>query len=250
MTIRNRFTPALLATALAALPLVCTAEVSAQIAVADPLAIGKMGEQIAQGIQQIQTTQQQLDRLRAAARQLDPRSYQNIRGLLSGDDVNLLALTRDVSTIGYTLQKVNTQFARIFPTEDSVHNMRATEHEATAVKMREEVYNAGLVSARAQTTLERIETNNVEAQAILDRSGATDSQVAQLQSALQMLALIHQNLVNITMAVNAAGRLSSDIAAQAVVERRIQREKRRRLFEDYRRREEIPEIDSRAFRER
>jgi hypothetical protein len=65
-----------------------------------------------------------------------------------------------------------------------------------------------------------------------------------------MLALIHQNLVNITMAVNAAGRLSSDIAAQAVVERRIQREKRRRMFEDYRRREDIPEIDSRAFRER
>jgi P-type conjugative transfer protein TrbJ len=250
MRLHHRVTLTWLASVLAALPFVCTPEASAQFVVEDPFAIGKLAQQIAQGIQQIKTTQQQLDQLRAAARQLDPRSYQNIQALLSGDDVNYLALTRDVSTIGYTLDRVNTQFAKIFPTENSVHDMHATEHEATAVKMREEVYNAGLVSARAQSTLENIETNNAEARAILDRSAATDSQVAQLQSALQMLALIHQNLVNITMAVNAAGRVSSDIAAQAVVERRIQQEKRRRMFEDYRRREDIPEIDSRALRER
>jgi hypothetical protein len=128
--------------------------------------------------------------------------------------------------------------------------MKPADHESTAVQMRDEVYNAGLVSARAQTTLGDIEQNNVEAQAVLSRSAGTDSQVAQLQSALQMLALIHQNLVSITMAVNAAGRVSSDIAAQAVVERRIEAERRQRLFQDYSRHEDIPEIDPRVFEER
>ena len=246
----NRLRSGLMATIFISAGLVCSPEASAQFIVEDPLAIGKIGEQITEGIQQITTTQQQLERLRAAARQLDPRSFRNIQGLLSGDEVSFRSLMQDVSAIGYTLENVNRQFSRIFPAEESVRNMRPREHETTSVKMREEIYNAGLVSARAQTTLESIEQNNIEARSILERSGGTDSEVAQLQSALQMLALIHQNLVNITMAVNAAGRLSSDIAAQAVVERRIKREKRRRMLEGYDRREGIPEVDSRVFQER
>ena len=232
---------------LLALPLVWARSAMA-VPVIDVAGIAQTIAQIAETIRQIEVMRDQVRSLQNAARQLDPRSYQGIEALLRDGDLSFEALTRDISSIGYTLERVNREFRRLFPNEHAVRNMRASEHEATNRRMNAEVYDAALVATRAQTTLSAIESNNKEAQEILRRSEGNGSQVAQLQSALQMLALMHHNLVAITQTVNTAGRVSSDLAAAAVTERRMQREKRRRLLRGHNRNGRSPGIDWRFLR--
>lgn len=215
------------------------------IPVIDAAGIAQIAVQAAEVWAQVQTLNQQVEALRAAALQLDPRSYRSVQDLLSGNDVNYLSLLRDVRSMGYTFERVNTRFRQLFPDDQAVKNMTPRQAEATSREMNEELYSSALVAARAQTTLRTIEDNNAEARNILSRSEGNGSQVAQLQSALQMLGLIHQNLVTITQLVSSSGRVASNQAVRAVTERRIASERASRMMRDDDRPAAIPDIDSR-----
>jgi len=89
----------------------------------------------------------------------------------------------------------------------------------------------------------------LEACNILSRCEGTCSQVAQLQSAPQTLALIHQNLVSITQTIATAGRVPSNIAAHDVTERRIDHGRQLRLMRDYNQGSSSPPIASRLLQE-
>ena len=223
--------------ALAILPLspfsVLRTNSASAVPVFDSAGVAQLVAQIVTTIQQIEQTARQVEYLRNAARRLDPRSYRTIGALLEGDAITFDAITRDVRTIGYTLQNVDRQFRRIFPDETAVRNMRPAEHANATREMNRELHGAALVSHRAQSSVSNLEASHAEAKAILKRSGAEDSQVAQLQSAIQMLALVHENVTNITQTVAAAGRVSSDIAAAGVTDNRIAHERQRRYIKDF-----------------
>lgn len=223
--------------ALSALPLSAWALLRPRPALAIPVidaaGVAQVIAQITSTIAQIEQTRRQVEYLRNAAKRLDPRSYRTIGALLEGDAITLDAITRDIDTIGYTVESVNRRFKRIFPDEGSVEKMRLSEHADTSRQMNRELHGAALASHRAQTNISNLEESHAQAKAILDRSAANDSQVAQLQSANQMLALVHANLVNITQTVATAGRVTSDIAATRVTENRIAAERRRRRLDGF-----------------
>jgi hypothetical protein len=89
----------------------------------------------------------------------------------------------------------------------------------------------------------------MEARNVLSRSEGNGSQVAQLQSALQMLGLIHQNLVSITQTISAAGRVTSNVAVTRVTHRRMAGERRSRRRRDWAKPTAVPEIDRRFLRD-
>jgi conjugal transfer/entry exclusion protein len=235
--------------AAATLSLTVLSSPAGAIPVIDAAGIAQVAIQATEVWAQLQATEAQVRALRQAALQLDPRSYQSVQNLLSGNDVNFLSLTRDLRTMGYSFERVNARFRQLFPDDDAVKNMTPRQAEATSREMNAEIYSSALVAARTQTTLRTIEDNNVEARNILSRSEGNESQVAQLQSALQMLGLIHQNLVSITQMVSASGRVSSNQAVRGVTERRIERERAARMMRDYSRDEPVPALDSRFLRE-
>jgi P-type conjugative transfer protein TrbJ len=212
--------------------------------VVDTAGILQVATQAAQVWTQLQSTQQQVAALRAAARQLDPRSFQSVQNLLAGNDVNYQALLRDVQSMGYTLERVNTRFRQLFPDDQAVRGMSHQQFESTARDMNQELHASALVAARSQTTLRSIEQNNSEARNILSRSEGTDSQVAQLQSAIQMLGLIHQNLVGINQTIAASTRVTSNAAVRGVTERRMERERAARMLGAPPPSERIPEVSN------
>lgn len=217
--------------------------------VIDALGIKQITDQIKSTTKQIQETQRQVAYLQNAARKLDPRSYRSIGALLEGDNLTLDDITRDVTNIGYTLNRVDRTFKKMFPEDKDVRKMKASEHAETSRQMNSELYASALVAHRAQTSLSKIEDNNARAKEILQRSEAEDSQVAQLQSATQMLALVHDNLVAITRTVSSASRVSTDIAAAGVTENRLARERRRRSVEGFAKPVETHGIDDAFLRE-
>jgi P-type conjugative transfer protein TrbJ len=242
---RQLFRGTALTIAAAALGVTLQTRSRADVPVLDGAGVAQVVAQWLQVKAQLEATQNQVNSLREAARQLDPRSYQSVQDLLAGNDVNFAALTRDLQSLGYTVERVNARFRQLFPDEAAVRNLTPRQADAVSQDMNQEVYSSALVAARAQSTLRTIEDNNAEARNILSRSEASSSQVAQLQSALQMLALIHQNLVSITQTVSASGRVASNQAVRRVTERRIQRERAVRMQRDYARSEPVPEVDSR-----
>ncbi len=213
----------------------------ANVPVVDAGGIAQIVVQAGEVYLQLQSMQQQVQALRNAALQLDPRSYQSVQNLLAGNEVNYLSLIRDVQSMGYSLERVNTRFRQLYPDDRAVKNMRPDQLEATSRDMNEEIHASALVAARSQTTLRTIEANNTEARNILSRSAGNGSQVAQLQSAVQMLGLIHQNLVGINQMLSASSRVTSNVAVRGVTERRMERERAHRMLGNARH-ERIPAV--------
>jgi P-type conjugative transfer protein TrbJ len=221
-------------------------DASAEIPVIDAAGIAQVAIHAAEALAQLQSMQQQVQALRNAALQLDPRSYQSVRNLLSGNDVNYVSLLRDVQSMGYSLERVNARFRQLYPTDDAVKNMSPDQLRATSREMNQEVRSSALVAARSQSTLRTIEANNTEARNILDRSAGNGSQVAQLQSAVQMLGLIHQNLVDINQMMSASSRVTSNVAVRAATERSMERERAARMLRDGTTSERIPEVSDKV----
>jgi conjugal transfer/entry exclusion protein len=140
-----------------------------------------------------------------------------------------------------TLDQVNARFRQLYPDDAAVKNMRPDQLETTSRDMNKEIHASALVAARAQT-LRDIEQNNTEARNILSRSQGNGSQVAQLQSAIQMLGLIHQTLVSINQAMSTSGRVTSNVAVRAATERRMERERADQLLRGYSSPASIPEV--------
>ena len=217
------------------------------IPVIDVGSIAQLAVQAGEVWAQLQAVQQQVATLRAAAQQLDPRSYQSVRNLLAGNDVNYASLIHDVQSMGYSLERVNSRFRQLFPDDEAVKKMTPAQAEAVSRDMNREIHSSALVAARSQTTLRAIEANNTEARNILSRSESNGSQVAQLQSAIQMLGLIHQNIVAINQMISAAGRVTSNVVARGATERRIARERDTRMRSDYVEAAPVPAVDSRLL---
>ena len=234
--------------AVAALSVLALPKTATAIPVIDAGGIAQIVIQAGEVWAQLQATQAQVDALRRSALQLDPRSYRSVQDLLAANEVNFLALTRDLQTMGYSFERINDRFRRLFPDDQAVKNMTPRQAQAASREMNKEIYSSALVAARTQTTLRTIEDNNSEARNILSRSEGNGSQVAQLQSALQMLGLIHQNLVSITQMISASGRVTSNVAVRGVTERRIERERATRMLRGHDRSEPIPEVDRRFLR--
>ena len=210
--------------------------------VVDGAGIAQIAAQAVEVWTQLQSMEAQVRSLRAAALQLDPRSYQSVRNLLAVNDVNYESLIRDVRSMGYSFERVNTRFRQLFPDDQAVKNMRPDQLAATSREMNQEIHASALVAARSQTTLRSIEQNNSEAQNILNRSAGNGSQVAQLQSAIQMLGLIHQTLVGINQTMSASGRVTSNVAVRAATERRMERERSDRMLRGFSKPERIPDV--------
>jgi P-type conjugative transfer protein TrbJ len=223
------------------LPALLESPASAGLPVIDVAGIAQVATQAVEVGLQLQSMQQQVQALRNAALQLDPRSYQSVQNLLAGNDVNYQSLIRDVQSMGYSLERVNTRFRQLYPDEQAVKNMRPDQLEATSRDMNQEIHASALVAARSQTTLRTIEQNNTEARNILSRSAGNGSQVAQLQSAIQMLGLIHQNLVGINQTLSASSRVTSNVAVRGATERLMERERATRMLGSSRP-ERIPEV--------
>jgi len=241
-----RFASAALLTVLALAPLLEPTASATGLPVLDVAGIAQVAEEAGYVSSQLLSMQQQVQALRSAALQLDPRSYKSVQNLLSGNDVNYQSLIRDVQSMGYGLERVNTQFRKLYPDDAAVKKMRPAQLEATSRGMNQEIHASALVAARSQTTLRTIEQNDTEARNILSRSQGNGSQVAQLQSAIQMLGLIHQTLVGINQTMSTAGRVTSNVAVRAATERRMERERADRMLRGYSKPEHIPEVSDKV----
>lgn len=219
--------------------------VPAAIPVVDVSGIAQVVAQITQTGFQLESMRRQVDSLRQSARLLQPRSYGDLLTTLRRNQSNYMRFANQLTALGYTIERVEGQFARLFPSEERVRNQSTSEFLTVNRNLNRELSQSSLVAMQAQSTLGDIQNTNLAAQRIIQQSEGNNSQVAQIQLAMQMLTVMDRNLQSIIQTVSTAGRVASNRAAAEVTGRRIVRERRRRDVESYARRVPRTTIDPR-----
>jgi hypothetical protein len=222
------------------------ADTNAQIAVFDLGMFLNLKSELDHMIQIGKNLEGQLDALKQAA-----------QGLGRGNLLDNIVLTERVirsntQQIGYSISTVSRQFERVFPNEAAIKDTSAADRAVVGRGWQNELDQAALAAERSQTTLSRIDSNTRTAQSLLDRSQSSSdpgqgSQLAALQAVVQMLAVINSDVATLATSIAATERVNTLATTGEVSDEAGAAERRRQLFENYNRRDPIPEVDSRAL---
>jgi len=214
----------------------------AQWAVIDPTAIA---EAIANGIEiaevvtntltQIERLKDQISNQIQTLKSLDPRTFNELKDLITNGKLTYDSLQKDLQSIGYNIGAVNNNFRQLFPKDQAQwKNIRYSDFDAYRDNWSAEIHAASFAAARAQTSVEKLDKNNDKILSILDASnGDTTGEVRQLQLANQQLALIHTALASVVQNVATTGRVMADWAAFSTSEKMATREAARRRIDNY-----------------
>src|SRR5258708_3661427 len=160
---------------------------------------------VVQLVSALSTLKQQLDAMGTMLSQLGSASFDEVAALINNTDFSYAQLTKDVASIGYTLQSVKSQFRSLYASDYSKTSF--SQFDALYGRWQDEILAATEVAARSQATLSTLQNNATEAAAILARSAGTDGQVAQMQATVQMLGLIQSQNNAIIQSLATTGRV-------------------------------------------
>lgn len=214
----------------------------AQWAVVDPGAIAEavangleIAEVVANTLTQIERMKDQINNQIQTLKSLDPRTFNELKNLITNGKLTYDALQKDVQSIGYNIGAVNNNFRQVFPKDQAQwKNIRYSDFDTYRDNWTAEIHAASFAAARAQTSVEKLDKNNDKIVDILDASNSDSTgEVRQLQLVNQQLALIHTALASVVQNVATTGRVMADWAAYSTSEKMATREVARRRIENY-----------------
>jgi conjugal transfer/entry exclusion protein len=173
----------------------------------------------------------QLDAMNTMLSSLDAASFQSLLTVIGNTELSYNALTGDIASMGYTLESVNSQFRTIYGSD--YRKTAFGQFDSLYGRWEDEILASAQVAARSQATLSRLESHASQAAAILEKSAASDGQVAQMQSIVQMLGLMQSENNSLLQSLATTGRVLTSAAATTASERALSREKKRRHLANY-----------------
>lgn len=211
-----------------------TAHAQVDAATTLPVLVEMLAEQVAQGVtlvRQLQSLSQQADAAMKSLQALDRRAFTQVHRMLLQCPATLLSVGATAGTIGHSLQDVEQQLQAVYGRGPG--GARFSDGEAQLARWQGEVAAAAQLAIRAQASAECLKSSAEAAQGVMAQSSLGGGQVSQLQSVVQMLGLMHQQLGHLAESIDTAGRVTSTLAAGAVAERQAERDYKRRMLEGY-----------------
>lgn len=182
-------------------------------------------------VQQLNALKTQITMMKTMLSRLDVSSFSNVMQTIRSSELAYNVLAGDVRSIEYTVNGVNRQFQKIFPSD--VSTAKPAEMRATAAGWHSETLGASLVAQRSQSTLSTISNNTDQATAILSRSAGAEGEIAQLQAINQMLGVISSQINSVISVLDTTGRVTADMAGTAASGQVVSIEKKRRNVDNY-----------------
>ena len=201
--------------------------------VIDIAGLGQAVVQVTDTIAQVATMKQQLDRLRRDTALLKPRAYGDVLTTLRRNQSNYRRVINQVTRLGNNLDRLESRYKKLFPSEEELAQASPRERTRIAAAMHQEVHQTALQAMKAQSSLREIEADSAAAARIVEGSGRNESQVAQLQMAVQLLSLMHGHLNRLLQVTATAGRVTATVAASSVTERRLRSSRQGPLLDGY-----------------
>ena len=204
------------------------------------LGFGAEAEEIIAAIVALQTAVTNLQRagndsLEAMRRALDSGQFDLVRDTLQTNRATLQRVYSDLERIGATEAGMNSQWQRAFPQDAAAwRNVQYSDFDNLYTIWNSQLVESSGTAARAQAALADVRDRNSRAAEILRRSELSGgSEVQQLQTQNQMLAVMQADLSSILQSVASQGRVLSQMAAESASEKAMAREATRRRWEHH-----------------
>ena len=219
---KRRLLPPLLAGFLFLLPFMPKADA---ITVFDPAnytqnmrtAIEAAQDAIKQGIQ-IQNQYDQIAQLAKSLQNIDKGTYYQIRALIQAQTDDYNQIFSDIDAIGYGLNDISTQFGQLFPQGSDWSSIPVSSYGGYYQNWGELLRESAETAMKAQALVEKTIGYNEEVTDILQSSENAEGVVGQLQAQNQMMAVLSQQMSDLTKTLAANGRVASSAAAKAAAE--------------------------------
>jgi P-type conjugative transfer protein TrbJ len=215
---------------------------AAQLAVVDHSNLVSNLKTALQTAQLVQTTANQLRVMEAQLqyqienmRTINPSSISGLLTLLNQTQMTSAMLQGDLSSIGYTINTVNSNFNRLFPkTQRQWQSVRYSDFTPYYDGWHEDLTASSLAAMRAQTAVNTLDANNAAIQRILlSANSSSTGEIRQLQLVNQQLAVIHSEVAALVQNLATVGRVITDWAQASTSEQMMDRERARRRLENY-----------------
>jgi P-type conjugative transfer protein TrbJ len=206
----------------------------AQLAVSDATNLVQSTATALATAQMLQNMIQQVNLMRQSLQTINPASFYGLEALLGQGQMSYMALTNNISALGFALADVNSNFDRLFPRNKTAwRNVRYSDYDGFYTGWNAEITASAKLADRAQSTISAVEANNRAVADILSQSSTANGQVRQLQLINQQLAMIHQRLGDLAQNIATMGRVTSNMAASAASEKLLLREAKLRRRDGY-----------------
>ena len=187
-------------------------------------------EQVAvSNLQQIVSTlQSQTQLLSNLATGQPPDELAFAQGILKGTQATYSSIVGNLQTIGYNLESVSGKYDAAYPDQSRYQGMDSNQMSALQSEWRSELLASSQIAARAQTEISDAQTLTEQAKQILQSSGSSQGEVAQLQLIVQMLSVVQAQMTMLVHNLTTTGRALVEGGAMTASEHQLAAERKRR----------------------
>jgi P-type conjugative transfer protein TrbJ len=157
-------------------------------------------------------------------------SFDTLTANLGGQLAQLNTVMASVQGVSYQIDTIEGQFRDLFPSSRDWSDIPVEQYGAYLQQWSGQLQDATRTAMQSQAVIDGLRLNNTEAQNILAQSQGADGEVRQLQAVNEMLAVLTQQMGDMTTVMATSGRVSASAAAASQAERDAQREFRRRFM--------------------
>ncbi len=187
----------------------------------------QMVQDVAHQVTQIQNQIRQYEALLESLKRLDKSTYHQVKNLVRAQTDDYNQIFGDIDKIGFGLNDIGNQFNQLFPADSNWENIPYASYGGYYKNWTEMLKESAETAMKAQSVVERTIDYNSEIEEILKSSEAAGGEVRQLQAQNQMIAVLSQQMSDLTTALAANGRVASSAAAKAAAEEEAKRAKNR-----------------------
>lgn len=141
---------------------------------------------------------------------LDSRSFAAVTEVLRDAERTQAALTTGIQSMSYSLQRIDDEFGALYPSDPRPSLEQRTVYYA---RWNQEVLAASHVAARQQSLIEKLGDRANEARDLVVQSQNAAGEIGQLQLVVQMLSIMHAQLLTIDQTLATTGRVLTDMSA-------------------------------------
>ena len=169
--------------------------------------------QLKNQVEEIKWAVESVKRQTKSLQKLEVNSLGELNDLLNGNSFKVNSFLSSLNGIGYSINTVTNQYNRLFPMDKIDKEVDMSVYQDYYRSWNTELSNAARESMQAQTVLKDISQHNVAAARILARSKNSQGQMGMLESIMESLTLISNQMSNLTQVLATSGRTMAVAAA-------------------------------------
>ncbi|RNA64501.1 P-type conjugative transfer protein TrbJ [Prosthecochloris sp. ZM_2] len=193
----------------------------------------QMVQDVIHQVTQIENQIRQYEAMLQTLKRLDSQTFLKVKSLLGSQREEMRKLFYNIDSIGFNISQIDAEFSALFPERDDWATIDMAGFKEYYRNWNNELQKSAKTAMKAQASIQRVQDYNNEMQNILMASDMADGEVRQLQSQNQMLAVMSNQIGDLSGTLVASGRITATMAARAAAQENASLELKKRALDGY-----------------